>query len=149
MPFLLLVNPPKNSSSLELAAVVIVIISLSLALVAFWSFFYLKKKRKNKTTKWTTDKMADITGSEGTTMIEAMKSYCDDQMFKVNKIENSNNNLKKSLLPNWLHDKSELIFPANCIEKSKPLGSGKYGTVYKGQLQQGNVVYANIYFNHI
>ena len=46
----------------------------------------------------------------------------------------------KSVLPNWLMARPEMIYPPQCIETGKMLGHGQYGTVFKGKYVQGNAV---------
>ena len=41
---------------------------------------------------------------------------------------------KQINLPEWLRNRKEIIFPQNSIEKYQELGSGQYGSVYKGKL---------------
>ena len=48
---------------------------------------------------------------------------------------------EESILPNWLKDKKEVIFPQQSIERYQQLGNGQYGSVYKGMLMQGNAKY--------
>ena len=44
-------------------------------------------------------------------------------------------------LPDWLIGKEEILFSQDCIEKEYKLGSGQFGTVFKGKIIQGNAVY--------
>ena len=48
---------------------------------------------------------------------------------------------EESILPNWLKDKKEVIFPQQSIERYQQLGNGQYGSVYKGMLNQGQAKY--------
>ena len=43
-------------------------------------------------------------------------------------------------LPKWLLKRPELAFQQQFIQKGQILGSGHYGTVFKGTLMQGNAV---------
>ena len=44
------------------------------------------------------------------------------------------------ILPQWILDHSDMIFPPNSIKRMAILGSGQFGTVYKGTYCQGNAV---------
>ena len=44
------------------------------------------------------------------------------------------------VLPEWLIQKPEMIYQPRFIQKGQTLGSGNYGTVFKGKLMQGNAV---------
>ena len=51
------------------------------------------------------------------------------------------NKLGKDIsLPGWLSSRKEIIFPRGSIQKYQELGSGQYGSVYKGKLLQGNAM---------
>lgn len=56
---------------------------------------------------------------------------------------------EEDVLPDWLKNRKELIFPQNSIDKDKKLGSGEYGTVYKAKLMQGNAMYVTVYYYNI
>ena len=45
-----------------------------------------------------------------------------------------------SILPQWLLKRKEMIFSHMYIEQQEKLGSGQFGTVFKGRLRQGNAV---------
>ena len=55
---------------------------------------------------------------------------------------------KDSLLPEWLEARQGMIFTQNNIEKTHELGTGQYGSVFKGKLIQGNAVYVNYAINY-
>ena len=44
------------------------------------------------------------------------------------------------ILPQWILDHGDMIFPPNSIKKQGILGSGQFGTVYKGTYCQGNAM---------
>ena len=46
------------------------------------------------------------------------------------------------MLPDWLQEKKEMVFPQHTIVKGECLGRGQFGTVFKGKLVQGNSEYA-------
>ena len=46
-----------------------------------------------------------------------------------------------SALPSWLKVKPEMLYHPDCIKKGKKLGQGQFGSVFKGDLMQGNAVY--------
>ena len=86
-------------------------------------YYYNKRKRKGKrgSTTWETNDLyyslrnkGNLTGQE------------------------------EDVLPVWLKNRKELIFPQNSIDKDKQLGSGQYGTVYKAKLMQGNAMYVMV-----
>ena len=45
-----------------------------------------------------------------------------------------------TMIPSWLKNKENMIFHPNCIKRDTLLGTGNYGSVYKGKLLQGNAV---------
>ena len=47
---------------------------------------------------------------------------------------------KDSLLPDWLKERKEMIFPIESIEKYQEIGRGQFGTVFKAKLAQGQAV---------
>ena len=47
---------------------------------------------------------------------------------------------KDSLLPDWLKERKEMIFPNESIEKYQEIGRGQFGTVFKAKLAQGQAV---------
>ena len=47
---------------------------------------------------------------------------------------------KESLLPDWLKERKEMIFPNESIEKYREIGRGQFGTVLKAKLAQGQAV---------
>ena len=47
---------------------------------------------------------------------------------------------KESLLPDWLKERKEMIFPNESIEKYQEIGRGQFGTVLKAKLVQGQAV---------
>ena len=46
----------------------------------------------------------------------------------------------ESILPDWLEERKEMIFPSECIKKGKRIGQGQFGSVFKGLFTQGNAV---------
>ena len=65
-------------------------------------------------------------------------------VWKQNDLYESKQSLAKSegplCLPDWLRDRTEMIFSKTSIVKGKLLGKGQFGNVYKGKLHQGNAV---------
>ena len=68
----------------------------------------------------------------------------DDVVWQKNSISDNNRSSNTlddaSGMPDWLKDRSGMIFSRNCITKGKQLGQGQFGTVFKGKLNQGNAV---------
>ena len=54
--------------------------------------------------------------------------------------KSSNEIEETSILPQWLLKRKEMIFSHMYIEQQEKLGSGQFGTVFKGRLKQGNAV---------
>ena len=48
-----------------------------------------------------------------------------------------------SLLPDWLRERKEMIFPETAVVMGEQLGKGQFGVVLKGALVQGKAVYVN------
>ena len=57
-------------------------------------------------------------------------------------IEDFSSNAEDWMFPNWLQQKKEIIFPRKSVVKGECIGRGQFGSVFKGQLTQGNAVYA-------
>ena len=68
----------------------------------------------------------------------------DDVAREKNSISDANKSINSlnnaSGMPDWIEDRSEMIFSRNLITKGKQLGQGQFGTVFKGKLNQGNAV---------
>ena len=47
----------------------------------------------------------------------------------------------RPMVPDWLKNRKEMVYPQNCIERCRQLGSGQFGTVFMGKLVQGTAVY--------
>ena len=64
--------------------------------------------------------------------------------WKMNDLYDSesseDDNKEEVILPDWLSGRKEMIFPSDCIVKGDKLGSGQYGSVYRGTLFQGQAV---------
>ena len=50
-----------------------------------------------------------------------------------------------SIIPKWLTERKEMVYPQSGIERHQELGSGQYGMVFKGRLKQGNAVYVYLW----
>ena len=65
-------------------------------------------------------------------------------VWRQNTLYESKESLVKSegplCLPDWLRDRTEMIFSKSSIVKGELLGKGQFGNVYKGKLHQGNAV---------
>ena len=75
---------------------------------------------------------------------------------KRGKIEENKNDrnegfVKKEefVLPDWLMNRREMIFPETSVIKGQQLGRGQFGIVQKGELVQGYAKYVKIYKNCI
>ena len=121
---------------------VAVLIVFSLVLTTIGTYVYIKKKKKDNSIKKSIDPVACSTMLDFSNMMADTKSDCNGTNIERKNSQNSYSNVdQESVLPTWLNRKKELIFSISCIEKNEQLGSGKYGTVYKGKLKQGNAVY--------
>ena len=47
---------------------------------------------------------------------------------------------EENIYPDWLVARTEMVFHSSQVERKEKLGSGNYGSVYKGQLTQGKAV---------
>ena len=47
---------------------------------------------------------------------------------------------QKELLPDWLKNRSDMIYPQEAVHLDDQLGSGQFGSVYKGKLVQSRSV---------
>ena len=73
--------------------------------------------------------------------------FLKDNCIYESKVSKENNN-EDMLLPQWLREKQEMIFSQDSIEKIHELGSGEYGSVFKGNLVHGKAVYVNFALNY-
>ena len=48
-----------------------------------------------------------------------------------------------NILPDWLRDRKEMLFPETAVIRGEQLGKGQFGVVLKGALIQGKAVYEN------
>ena len=48
------------------------------------------------------------------------------------------------MLPKWLQEKKDMIYPQNCIQTGQEVGHGQFGTVFKGKIVLGKSVYVDI-----
>ena len=55
-------------------------------------------------------------------------------------VESDTNADSDSILPGWLIQHQEMIYPRKSVERGSPLGHGQYGAVFKGKLTQGKAV---------
>ena len=46
----------------------------------------------------------------------------------------------KEVTPNWLRNRSDMIYPQEAVHLDVQLGSGQFGSVYKGKLVQSRSV---------
>ena len=45
------------------------------------------------------------------------------------------------MVPDWVKNRKEMVYPQKCIKKGRQLGSGQFGAVFIGKLIQGTAVY--------
>ena len=64
--------------------------------------------------------------------------------FHESESYNSADNDQQSVYPNWLKDRTEMIFSHKCIQICNDLGKGNYGAVQKAKLTQGKSVWVVI-----
>ena len=66
------------------------------------------------------------------------------EMNDLYESENSDHQVdEESILPSWLRERPEMIYPQSCIEECQQLGQGQFGSVFMGKLVQGKSVYVN------
>ena len=96
------------------------LVFIILVLIAIKSFAYLKKMRIKR------------------------QATMNEFIWKQNSLYNSDESLdslnENSGIPSWLKSRKEMLFSDNNIKKGQQLGKGAFGTVFKGQLNQGNAV---------
>ena len=77
-------------------------------------------------------------------MKKTQNQVTNDLVWKDNSLYDSNESLDflkvPSKLPDWLKDRSEMIFSLDLISMGIQLGKGQFGTVFKGNLKQGNAM---------
>ena len=66
----------------------------------------------------------------------------DVDLATCHKLSSGNGVEEASILPEWLLKRKEMIYSHIYVEQQEKLGSGQFGTVFKGRLKQGNAVYA-------
>ena len=102
-----------------------IIILVVLVTILSVTLYYLKKRDQSSIQSSSTNPIQSI-------------------VWKQNDLYESKQSLAKSeghlCLPDWLKDRSEMIFSKASIVKGKLLGKGQFGNVYKGKLHQGNAV---------
>ena len=102
-----------------------VIILVVLVTILSITHYYIKKRNQS------------LVQSSSTNPIQSI-------VWKQNDLYESKQSLAKSegplCLPDWLRDRTEMIFSKTSIIKGKLLGKGQFGNVYKGKLHQGNAV---------
>ena len=105
---------------LRLYMVIGPLVFIILLFIAIKSFAYLKKIRIKR------------------------QATTNEFIWKQNSIYNSDESLdylnENSGIPGWLKSRNEMLFSDNNIKKGLQLGKGAFGTVFKGQLNQGNAV---------
>ena len=47
---------------------------------------------------------------------------------------------QKEVIPNWLENRSDMTYPQEAVHLDVQLGSGQFGSVYKGKLVQARSV---------
>ena len=47
---------------------------------------------------------------------------------------------QKDLIPTWLANRSDMVYPQEAVHLDDQLGSGQFGSVYKGKLVQSRSV---------
>ena len=96
--------------TVETTVVISVLLTILTVLAAVILIYYYKKiKRRNSPKNWETN----------------------DLYYSLRVVN------EECILPTWLKDKKEVIFPQQSLEKYQSLGAGQYGSVYKGKIMQG------------
>jgi hypothetical protein len=69
-------------------------------------------------------------------------TWQDNELYDSNQSldEDIHGDKECNVLPEWLEERKEMIFPKDSITKGQQLGKGQFGSVFKGKLVQGNAV---------
>ena len=102
----------------ELIIAVTTTSAITIMVIAILAIWYCKRLAKNTSTPVTWEK----------------NSNYDYQENLHQELQN------ESILPDWLEERKEMIFPSECIKKGKRIGQGQFGSVFKGLFTQGNAV---------
>ena len=115
---------------------VLVIVSLLVMLMMY------RKRLKTRVTPsiFSTNGMTNLSDNEQSTAIDIRPNIgMDSQMCNAEHVVASTVETT-SILPEWLLNKKDMIYSDMYIEQQEKLGSGQFGTVFKGRLKQGNAV---------
>ena len=128
---------PWRTEYVIMIALLVVLVLFSLIIMAILYRKSLKKRIAesipitNENTAFAAEKPAPT--------IDLQPSLTND--IDSAKFRKSSNGIEEtSILPQWLLKRKEMIFSHMYIEQQEKLGSGQFGTVYKGRLRQGNAV---------
>ena len=134
------INPePWRTEYVIVIALLVVLVLFSLIIMAI---LYRKslKKRLAKSIPITDENTAFAAEKQTpTTDIQSSLTY-DIDSATCNKSSNGIEIEETSILPQWLLKRKEMMFSHMYIEQQEKLGSGQFGTVFKGRLKQGNAV---------
>ena len=106
----------EPSGDTEAINIMLIIIFLMVAIFGFIVSVYCYKKRANRKICTWENKSMYQGGEEG----EGMSL--------------------KHVIPSWLGNRSDMIYPQEAVHLDDQLGSGQFGSVYKGKLVQSRSV---------
>ena len=108
--------------------------------ISFVIYYYKMRKRK-----------VDFQRSEDDQNLHSYKCFRQQETnlspnmkWKTNRLYSSQASEMEchdeNIYPDWLMAREEMVFYSSQVERREKLGSGNYGSVYKGQLTQGKAV---------
>ena len=111
----------RADSSIVAISIVLLIFTLSTAII----FYYYRNTRS--------EQKSIVSSTPSPTMFwEENPNYS-----RYDSLDTLDNN---PLYPNWLENRSDMIYDSRCIKKEKKLGQGHFGTVFEGKIWLGNAV---------
>ena len=124
----------KSRNEARSNTVLLAIVGVLLLVTATTSFvFYYRKKKESKEKR----EMREILSTQSSNIKMELNPVYSPSISSIGEDDD---------LPEWLHDRKEMIYDASCIEKGLKLGHGNFGTVFEGKIHLGNAVYVIVIF---